>query len=481
MIVHSRIFSGIALVLICACGRDVPSGLDVVADSVAASTPIVPDTARSSAIGARRLAVVREVLLAETADTTSPYFIRGAGRMALSPAGFAIFASGNLNYFDNRGSHVWSTSRYDFAPGQAQNAKRSAFGGGGAADPGDWIEWMLDKNSFAPGAITSVARMEWSGDTLAILQGSAEVQLYTRAGRSVSMLRLGRRERAGQVTSFGRSPAGWMAVVNAGQPRTPGDRVSDTIVHQLRRVSLRNGEIGPVLRSWKTARPYLQMQYGSRERRQSTYVYPLVRAIPFQEIGAGRWYTTMGQDLQFDVYDEYGRLARVIIVDSERTPVTEKLLDSLAEGTARRYRELAARGESSAAAWLNEIKPRQRALPVPSHRPVVAAAWIGDDGSIAVRRADIGGQAAGDSLLIDVIGSDGRYRGRVALPRAGVTVTHFTGGAFHVAEKAGTIVLTEIDTAQRAQTYTDAGRVVLARDGRTAEYEYQRLVRYVIR
>jgi hypothetical protein len=461
-----------------ACGRDIPSGLDFAADSIAASQPIVPDTVRSSARRAIRLDVVREVVIPETADTASPAWLGGTSQIAIAEHGFALFSGGNLKYFDSRGKHVWSTSRYDFAPGQLQNAKRSAFGGRGAADVGDWIDWMVDKDSFAPGAITYASSLDWTGDTL-VIQSGTMFQLYNRAGRSLSMFRANSPEGGRSVSYFGASPAGWMLSLAREQALRPGQRIADSTIYSLRRVSLRNGALGPPLGRWTMRRANTEVAYGPGGARRGA-ITPLVRATPFQTIGGGKWVTSSGENYQLEIHDEYGRLARVIIVDSERVPVTSRLLDSLAENSARRFRERAASGDSSSAEWLREVLPQLRALPVPSHRPPIMAAWVGDDGSIAVRRADVVQPQGSDSLHMDVIGVDGRYRGRVVLPQPGVTILRFTGNAFYVAEKAGSLRGAGAGTAATTDpTYNEGGRIIRVNVS-TVEIEYQRLVRYSI-
>jgi hypothetical protein len=116
------------LILIIGCGRDRPSGLDHAADSLAASVPLVADTVRSSGMVPRRLTLVTDTVIQPTPDSTAPNWLRSSSRMVVGRDFLAIFSAGNLKVFDHSGKHLWSTSRYEFSPGQAQSAKRPGAG-----------------------------------------------------------------------------------------------------------------------------------------------------------------------------------------------------------------------------------------------------------------------------------------------------------------------------------------------------------------
>jgi hypothetical protein len=113
---------------------------------------------------------------------------------------------------------------------------------------------------------------------------------------------------------------------------------------------------------------------------------------------------------------------------------------------------------------------------------VVGSFWIGNDGSIAVRRADLDPDPASDadSLIVDVLGADGRYRGRVSFPQPGLNILHFTGSEFYVAEKAGVLAREGERPPIVSEARSADGRVIV-NEIPSREIAYERLVRYAIR
>jgi hypothetical protein len=420
----------------------------------------------------RRLTLVTDTVIQPTPDSTAPNWLRSSSRMVVGRDFLAIFSAGNLKVFDHSGKHLWSTSRYEFSPGQAQSAKRP--GAGSSVNAGDWLEWVVDGSSYAPGALLSATSIHLSGDSIVVLQPGGSVNIYNRTGRVLALKRLRPTQAMdryyGGETALMPSASGWLLLTNASSPPGVGATSSVGRFHLLR-ASLVNGETGPPLREWSWENPSVRQGGGPG---QFFNARPLIPVSPVAAMANGTLYYSRGSELAIELYDEYGRLKRVVEVETQRVPVTAELLALLSDNAARTYRTRMANGDSIAAMWLREVLPAIQKMPSPKFRPAVGAMWIGTDGSIAIRRNDLDPRPTetGDSLIVDVIGRDGRYRGRAAFAQPEQTIVHFTGSEFYVAESAGTLRYTvDRRNAQRV-TATQAGANALE-----MQVIYQRLLR----
>ncbi len=484
----TQLSSTFALLFAAACAPDVKSGLNPANDSLIASQPVTADTIRSSGRNPTRLAMEVDTLIRGSADSTSTEWLSSTQRMAVGDNYFALFSGRNLKVFDASGKHLWSTSRYEFAPGQARNAKKIAMkrGGNGVED---WLEFTFDNDAPAPGAVLSASGIQILRDSIVIVQDNGQINIYSRAGRSISIMDVDiRNSYLGPDAALSASAAGWLLlqrVVFQNMRSSTAQRLSQTTGSYefiLSRVSLANGDKGALLRSLKVEYPGVRVLAPSGRGQREIIGRPLFVPNPIARISNGITYWTTALDFSFDLYDEYGRLKRVITVDTDVVPVTPQLIEKYAESASRTYRTRAADGDSSAAFWLREVLPKMRELPLPKHRPVIGNVWIGDDGSIAVRRLDLSKVPAdtSDSLVVDILGADGRYRGRIAFEQPGRNIIHFTGSAFYVAEKAGVLVRSDSSRVIRSQGRDRAGNVIVDRYIQP-DIVYQRLVRYTIK
>jgi hypothetical protein len=406
--------------------------------------------------------------------------------MAIGRDFFATYTAGNLKLFSHTGKQLWSTSRYEFSPGQAQAAKRP--GSGSSVGPGDWLEWVIDGDSYPPGALLSAASVELSGDSIVVLQAGGSVNVYNRSGRVLALKRMQRANQAGSFpnhTALVPSNAGWLLLSGITASPAPSSTVAEG-AFVLSRASLVNGAIGPPLRELRWENPVSRVQ-----TRQNQYYLarPRIPLAPVATLANGTLYFSRGSDFAVELYDEFGRLKRVLEVDTERIPVTEELLAQYSLNVSQTYRTRAAEGDSNAAAWLRDILPLVEQMPTPRLRPVEGSLWVGSDGSIAVRRLDLDPRphASGDSLIVDVIGADGRYRGRVAFAQPDLSIVHFTGSAFYVSEVAGLITLPPRDMGAEFGRPLGAPPPQASGRGNTRQstytpppIRYQRLLRYNI-
>jgi hypothetical protein len=209
---------------------------------------------------------------------------------------------------------------------------------------------------------------------------------------------------------------------------------------------------------------------------------------PTTQLVNGSLYSASGETFSIDIFDEYGRLKRVVAVTTDRVTITEREADSTSVSFESRTRGGAAAG--GAGPGLSATIKGQL-LDSTRWHPAIASMLVANDGSIAVRREDIarqlarGGDAAQmDSIVFDIVGSDGVFRGRVLLPRQGVTPMYFTGSDIYTVEIAGAITVTPVPGSSDAASLERANRLAQAR-GRspstTINREYQRLVRYTLR
>jgi hypothetical protein len=358
-----------------------------------------------------------------------------------------------------------------------QAAKRSSLGRGTGPDVGDWLEWMFDPDEAAPGALRNAVAIVVDKDSILALQYGGQLNIYSRTGRMLSIV--GMDNGAGRLfmehTSMSRARDGWLSLAlrsTSAASRAGGGAVGQT--YTLRRASVINGALGEPFVSIPIPQP-------ARIPSRVGQLRPLVAPVPVVRLAGGRLVHVSADSFAVDMYDDYGRFTRAIRIQSERVRVTRQYLEQAVESQAASYRRRAAQGDSSAQRWLDEAIPVLMDAKYPQYLPIAGNAWLAPDGSIAVSRLDLtsAGQSAADSVVLDLIGTDGRYRGRVAFPRSFGRVLHFTGDALYVAQRAGVLAPAGAGTPMVQEARDRSGNVVREAIP-SPEVAYERLLRMEI-
>jgi hypothetical protein len=140
--------------------------------------------------------------------------------------------------------------------------------------------------------------------------------------------------------------------------------------------------------------------------------------------GSARFYRTTGTDTSIGIYDASGSAVGVVPLPRPWFPMTAALLDSL---VSEDVRALNARG-GAAPVSESAVRAAYAALDL-RIAPTTRLLYASPSGDLMVERPDLTRAIArADSAVWDVLAPDGRWRGRLMLPRQGLI--GFTGTEF---------------------------------------------------